>query len=409
MEHIAITGMGVVSPLGSTIEELWNGVSSGRSGIAKIDFLEGLPVTFGGLALSFNPSKYLGNKDSGRLDRYAQMGVTAGLDAVNQAGITKETYPDFRMGVIVGTGSGGVVTYEEQNAVFRERGPKRMSPLSVPMYISNMATGYLSILTGSKGPGMAVASACATGGHALGLAARLIQAGDADCMIAGGVEACLTRFVISGFAAMRALSTRNSDPSGASRPFDKERDGFVMSEGGAMFVLEKESAARERGATVLARLLGIGMSQDAYHIVAPDPDGPAVVYAMQQAIKDSGLKPEQIGYINAHGTSTSLNDKAETVAIKKVFGPHAYNLKISSTKSMTGHLIGGAAALETAISILALNNSLLPPTINLNNPDPECDLDYIPNVAVPMETKYCINNSFGFGGQNACLVIGKGE
>jgi 3-oxoacyl-[acyl-carrier-protein] synthase II len=409
MEHIAITGMGVVSPLGSTIEELWNGVSSGRSGIAKIDFLEGLPATFGGLALSFNPSKYLGNKDSGRLDRYAQMGVTAGLDAVNQAGITKETYPEFRIGVIVGTGSGGLGTYEEQNIIFRERGPKRVSPLAVPMYIVNMATGYLSILTGAKGPGMAVASACATGGHALGIAARLIQAGDADCMIAGGVEACVSRFVISGFAAMRALSTRNSDPSGASRPFDKDRDGFVMSEGGAVFVLEKESAARKRGATILARLLGIGMSQDAYHIVAPDPDGPAVVYAMQQAIKESGLNPDQIGYINAHGTSTSLNDKAETVAIKKAFGPHAYNLKISSTKSMTGHLIGGAAALETAISILALNNSLLPPTINLNNPDPECDLDYIPNVAVPTDTKYCMNNAFGFGGQNACLVIGKGE
>jgi 3-oxoacyl-[acyl-carrier-protein] synthase II len=409
MEHIAITGMGVVSPLGSTIEELWSGVSSGRSGIAKIDFLEGLPATFGGLALSFNPSKYLGNKDSGRLDRYAQMGVTAGLDAVNQAVITKDTYPEFRVGVIVGTGSGGISTFDEQNIVFRERGPKRVSPLAVPMYISNMATGYLSILTGAKGPGMAVASACATGGHALGIAARLIQAGDADCMIAGGVEACVSRFTISGFAAMRALSTRNSDPAGASRPFDKNRDGFVMSEGGAIFVLEKESAARKRGATILARLLGIGMTQDAYHMVAPDPDAPAVIYAMQQALKESGLNPEQIGYINAHGTSTSLNDKAETVAIKKAFGRHAYNLKISSTKSMTGHLIGGAAALETAISILALNNSLLPPTINLNTPDPECDLDYIPNVAVSTDTKYCMNNAFGFGGQNACLIIGKGE
>jgi 3-oxoacyl-[acyl-carrier-protein] synthase II len=409
MEHIVITGMGVVSPLGNTPEELWQNVSSGRSGIAKIDFLEGLPATFGGLALCFNPSKYLGNKDSGRLDRHAQMGVTAGLDAVNQAGITKETYPEFRTGVLVGTGAGGVATFEEQNAVFRERGPKRMSPLSVPMYIANMTTGYLSILIGAKGPGMAVASACATGGHALGLAARLIQTGDADCMIAGGVEACVTRFIISGFAAMRALSTRNDDPSGASRPFDNDRDGFVMSEGGAVFVLEKESAARKRGATILAWLLGIGMTQDAYHIVAPDPDAPAIIYAMQQAIHEAGLNPEQIGYVNAHGTSTTLNDKAETVAIKKAFGRHAYNLKISSTKSMTGHLIGGAAALETAISIMALNNSILPPTINLNNPDPECDLDYIPNVAVSTDTKYCMNNAFGFGGQNVCLVIGKGE
>jgi 3-oxoacyl-[acyl-carrier-protein] synthase II len=409
MDRIVFTGMGVVSPLGCTVEELWNGVSSGRSGIAKIDFLEGLQTDFGGLSLSFNPSKYLGNKDSGRLDRYAQMGVTAGLDAVNQAGITKDTYPEFRTGVIIGTGAGGVFTYEEQNTVFRERGPKRMSPLSVPMYIPNMATGYLSILTGAKGPGMSVASACATGAHALGLAARLIQAGDADCMIAGGVEACVTRFIVSGFGAMRSLSTRNSDPQGASRPFDKNRDGFVMSEGGAVFVLEKESSARKRGVKILGYLLGIGMSLDSYHIVAPDPNGPAVVYAMQQALRESGLQPEQVGYINAHGTSTQLNDKAETVAIKKAFGPHAYKLKISSTKSMTGHLVGGAAALETAISIMALNNSILPPTINLDTPDPECDLDYIPGVAVPTDAEYCMNNAFGFGGQNACLVIGKGE
>jgi len=409
MERIVITGMGVVSPLGNSPEELWSGVSLGRSGIAKIESLEGLPVTFGGLALNFNPSKYLGNKNSGRLDRYSQMGVTAGLDAVNQAGINKETYPEFRVGVIVGTGSGGMITHDEQGALFREKGPKRVSPLAVPMFIVNMATGYLSILTGAKGPGMAVASACATGGHALAIAARLIQTGDADCMIAGGVDACVTRFVISGFAAMRALSTRNDDPSGASRPFDKERDGFVMSEGGAVFVLEKEGAARKRGATILASLLGIGMTQDAYHMVAPDPDAPAVIYAMQQAIKESGLNPEQIGYINAHGTSTSLNDKAETVAIKKTFGRHAYNLKISSTKSMTGHLIGGASALETSICIMALKNSVLPPTINLYNPDPECDLDYIPNVAVSTDTKYCMNNAFGFGGQNVCLVIGKGE
>lgn len=409
MDRIVITGMGVVSPLGNTIEELWDGISSGRSGIRKIDFLEDLPVTFGGLASTFNPAKYLGSKDSGRLDRYAQIGVTAGIDAVNQAGITKDTYPEFRTGVIIGTGAGGIATFEDQNAVFRERGPKRMSPLSVPMYIPNMATGYLSILTGAKGPGMAVASACATGGHALGLAARLIQAGDADCMIAGGVEACVSRFIISGFIAMKSLSTRNSDPAGASRPFDKDRDGFVMSEGGAVFVLEKESLAQRRGAKILGRLLGIGMTQDAYHIVAPDPDAPAVVYAMNQAIRESGIAPEKIGYINAHGTSTKLNDKAETNAIKKVFGSHAYKLKISSTKSMTGHLIGGASALETAISILALNNSILPPTINLHTPDPECDLDYIPNVAVSSDTEYSMNNAFGFGGQNVCLVLGKGE
>jgi 3-oxoacyl-[acyl-carrier-protein] synthase II len=409
MERISITGMGVVSPLGSTTEDLWNNISLGKSGIRKINSFDGLPVTFGGEATGFDPSKYLGNKDSGRLDRFAQMGVTAGLDAIKQAGIARETYPEFRIGVIIGTGSGGVATYDEQSSVFRDRGPKRVSPLTVPMYIVNMATGYLAIIIGAKGPGMAVASACATGAHALGIAARLIQAGDADCMVAGGVEACLSRFCISGFAAMRALSTRNDNPTGASRPFDKERDGFVISEGGAVFVLEKESAARKRGAPILATLAGFGMTQDAYHMVAPDPEAPAVIYAMQRAVAEAGVNPEQIGYINAHGTSTPLNDKTETVAIKKVFGNHAYKLKVSSTKSMTGHLIGGAAALETAICVLALKNGLLPPTINLNNPDPECDLDYVPNKSVETGTRYCLNNAFGFGGQNACLVLEKGD
>jgi len=409
MERIAITGMGVISPLGCSLDELWNSLMQGISGINTIDAFEGLPVTIAGAAKNFDPTKHLGNKETGRLDRYAQMGVTAGIDAAIQAGLNKDTYPEFRTGVIIGTGSGGVATYDEQSVIFRERGPRRISPLAVPMYIVNMATGYLSIMLGAKGPGFAVASACATGGHALGMAVRLIQSGDADCMLAGGVDACLTRFSISGFAAMRALSTRNDNPQKASRPFDSDRDGFVMSEGGAVLVLERESSAKARGAKVLATIEGIGMTQDAYHMVAPDPEASAVVYAINSAINEAGINKEQIGYINAHGTSTPLNDKTETSAIKNVFGKHAYKLKVSSTKSMTGHMIGGAAAIETAICILALNNSMLPPTINLEKPDPECDLDYISSTAVKTDTIYCLNNAFGFGGQNVCLVLKKGD
>jgi len=272
-----------------------------------------------------------------------------------------------------------------------------------------MASGMLAVRIGAKGPGMDVSSACATGGHALAMACRLIQSGDADCMIAGGVEACLTPFAVSAFAAMKALSTRNDQPEMASRPFDKDRDGFVMAEGGAVMVLETYERAKARGAPVLARIAGIGMSQDAYHMVAPDPDSSAVVYAMRAALNQAGIPAGEIGYINAHGTSTPLNDKTETQAIKKVFGKQAYDVPVSSTKSMTGHLIGGAAGLETAICVMAMQKGMLPPTMNLCNPDPECDLNYIPGHALAREVRYCMNNAFAFGGQNICLVLEKGE
>jgi len=281
--------------------------------------------------------------------------------------------------------------------------------MTVPMFIVNMASGMLAVRLGAKGPGMDVSSACATGGHALALACRLIQAGDADCMIAGGVEACLTPFAVSAFAAMKALSTRNDQPEKASRPFDRDRDGFVMAEGGAVMVLETYERAKARGAPVLARIAGIGMSQDAYHMVAPDPDSSAVVYAMRAALNQAGIPAGEIGYINAHGTSTPLNDKTETQAIKKVFGKQAYDVPVSSTKSMTGHLIGGAAGLETAICVMAMQKGMLPPTMNLCNPDPECDLNYIPGHALAREVRYCMNNAFAFGGQNICLVLEKGE
>jgi 3-oxoacyl-[acyl-carrier-protein] synthase II len=341
------------------------------------------------------------------MDRYAQIAVFCGLSAWADAGVSGDTYPMHRVGVIVGSGAGGISTLEEQIPVFREKGPRRVSPFTVPMFIPNIASAEIAMRIKAKGPGMGISTACSTGGHALTVAMRLIQASDADCMIAGGVEACLTPFSVAAFASMRALSTRNEEPKKASRPFDRDRDGFVMSEGGAALMLEDLDKARARGAKILAVLAGAGMSQDAYHLVAPDPEAGAVIHALERALEDAGIKPDEIGYINAHGTSTELNDRTETAAIKKVFGARAGKIPISSTKSMTGHLIGGTASLETAICILALKEGMLPPTINLDNPDPECDLDYIPHEARRAEVSYCLNNSFAFGGQNAVLVIGR--
>lgn len=407
-KKVAVTGLGIVSSLGSDIPTLWDNLIHGISGIETINEFSDLPVTFGGPAKGFDPSRYLGSKEMRHLDRYAQMALVTGLDAYTQSGINPDTYPEHRIGVIMGTGAGGMTTIEEQVPIFKTRGSRRVSPLTVPMFITNTASGELAIRIRAKGPGMSVSTACATGGHAIAVALRLIQAGDTDCMIAGGVEACLTPFSMAAFAAMRALSTRNDEPKKASRPFDRDRDGFVMSEGGAALVLEEYTRAKERGAEILGTICGVGMSQDAYHIVAPDPEGTAVVYAMEQAIRDAGISLADVGYINAHGTSTPLNDKTETLAIKKVFGENAYDIPVSSTKSMTGHLIGGTASLETVICMLSLKNATLPPTINLDNPDPECDLNYIPNKAISADISYCLNNSFGFGGQNIVLVIGRG-
>jgi len=407
MDKIAVTGIGVVSPLGCDAGILWENLVQGNSGISPVDALEGLSVTFGGRAKDFDPSRYLGQKELRHLDLYAQMAITSGLDAYSLSRITSYTYPENRIGVLVGTGAGGISSLEQQIHNFNTRGPRRVSPLTVPMFIPNIASGVLSQRIGAKGPGMGVSSACATGGHAISIASRLIQTGDADCMLAGGVEACLTPFGVTAFANMKALSVRNNEPSRASRPFDKDRDGFVISEGGAVLVLERYTAAKQRGARVYGVLSGFGMTQDAYHMVAPDPEGHAVVYAMDQAIKDAGVSPRDIGYINAHGTSTLLNDKIETLAIKKVFKDHADSVRISSTKSMTGHLIGGASSLEAVICMMAMENGVLPPTINLENPDPECDLDYIPNKPVNADVSCCMNNSFGFGGQNVSMVVQK--
>jgi 3-oxoacyl-[acyl-carrier-protein] synthase II len=405
---VVVTGIGVVSPLGSDVETLWENLIHGISGIEPIEELKGLPITFGGPAKGFDPARYLGPKEIRHMDRYTQMAVSCGLDACSHARLNADSYPEHRVGVLMGTGSGGMSTLEEQIPIFHTKGHRRVSPLTVPMYIPNIASAELAMKIKFKGPGMGVSSACATGGHALAVAMRLIQANDADCMIAGGVEACLTPFSVAAFASMRALSTRNDEPAKASRPFDRDRDGFVIAEGGAALVLEDLDKARARGAKIFAVLCGAGMSQDAYHLVAPDPEGTAVVYAMERALEDAGISQSDIGYINAHGTSTPLNDKTETLAIKKVFGKRAYSIPISSTKSMTGHLIGGTASLETAICILAMNAGMLPPTINLDNPDPQCDLNYIPGQAIKAEVSYCMNNAFAFGGQNVALVMGKG-
>jgi len=408
MGSVVVTGIGVVSPLGSDISSVWENLIQGVSGIERIDEFNGLPVSIGGKARGFDPTKYLSSRDIRHLDRFSQMALITGMDAIDDAGIDKGIYQEDKIGVLIGSGIGGISTLETQISLFNSRGPRRVSPLTVPMCIINMASGEIARRIDAKGPGMGLATACASGGHSIALALRLIQSGDADCMITGGVEACLTPFAASAFASMRALSTRNDEPKRASCPFDYRRDGFVLSEGGAVLILERESMAKARGAHIRATILGAGMSQDAYHMVAPDPEGKGAAIAMGQAIKDAGISPEQINYINAHGTSTELNDKVETLAIKKVFGGYAHKLHISSTKSMTGHLIGGAASLEAAICIMALNNGIIPPTINLDNPDPACDLDYTPRKAIHSDITYCLNNSFGFGGQNVSLVIGKG-
>jgi 3-oxoacyl-[acyl-carrier-protein] synthase II len=399
--------MGIVSPLGSDIQTFWDNLTQGKSGIGHVQELSELPVTFAGKALGFDPERYLGGKELRHMDRYGQMQLTGAMDAYANAGLTPETYSAHRIGVLIGSGSGGMATIEDQMNAFFTKGPRRVSPMTVPMFITNTGPAECAKRLGAKGPCFSVSSACATAGHALCLAARLIQAGDADCMVAGGMEACLTPFAVSAFAAMRALSTRNDEPEKASRPFAVDRDGFVIGEGGAVFVLERLERARERGAQILGVIEGIGMTDDAYHMVAPDPEGTAVVHAIERALQDAGLRPEDIGYINAHGTSTPLGDKAETLAIKKAFGDHAYKVLISSTKSMTGHLIGGAGGVETAACLLAMKYGVIPPTINLDNPDPECDLNYVPHRAVHANVSHCLNNTFGFGGQNVALILGK--
>lgn len=414
-ERVVVTGIGAVSAVGTGIEEFWKGIVEGRSGVKRVTTARvkeemQSACKIAAEIVDFDASKYLEPKQVRRTDRFIQFAVAAAQLAVDDAKLDMKQEDPTRVGVVVGSAAGGFETIEQQYRVLMERGPDRCSPFTVPMLIVNMAAGWVSILHNAKGPNSCTVTACATSANSIGDAYMMIERGDADVMFAGGSEAPITALCMAGFSSARTLSTRNDEPERASRPFDKDRDGFVMGEGGAILILESLSHAQKRGAKILAELVGYGMTGDAWDIVQPCADGNGAARAMQAALKQAGMKPEDVNYINAHGTSTPLGDRAETTAIKSVFGEHAtkHKLAVSSSKSMTGHLLGAAGALEAAVCIMAINDSILPPTINLDNPDPECDLDYVANVARKgVNIDVAMSNSFGFGGHNACLLFKK--
>ncbi|NLT95768.1 MAG: beta-ketoacyl-ACP synthase II [Clostridia bacterium] len=408
-KRVVITGLGIISPVGTGIEKFWSNLLEGKSGIGPITRFDAsqLPTRIAGEVKDFNPEDFLDKKEIRRMDLFTQYAVAAAKMAVEDSQLELTMVDLNRVGVILGSGIGGIETMEEQCKVLYNKGPNRTSPFMVPMMIVNMAAGQISIYFGAKGPNITVVSACASGTNAVGDAFKLIQRGDADIVITGGTEASITPLSFAGFCSMKALSTRNDEPTKASRPFDKDRDGFVMGEGAAILILETLEHALKRGAKIYAEVLGYGSTADAHHITAPSPDGEGAARAMRAALNDAGLEPENIDYINAHGTSTELNDKFETMAIKQVFGEAAYKVAISSTKSMTGHLLGAAGALELMVCALTIRDGVIPPTINYENPDPECDLDYVPNVKREKEVFYTLSNSLGFGGHNATVILGK--
>jgi 3-oxoacyl-[acyl-carrier-protein] synthase II len=408
--RVVITGLGVVTSLGEVVDELWEGVCAGQSGIKTITRWDTskYPTKFGGECTNFDITKYgIDVREAKRLDRFGQFGLASAISAVKDAGIDFTKEDEYRCGVIIGSGIGGIETIEEQNKVLMERGVSRVSPFTVPRLMANAASGNVSIQFHLCGPNTAVSTACATGSNAIGDAGRLIQHDMAEVMIAGGSEAALSSLGMATFVAARALSTRNDDPQRASRPWDKERDGFVMSEGAGVVVLEEYEHAKKRGARMYAELVGYGMTADGYHITAPHEDGVGAAQAMRFALKDAGLSADAVDYINAHGTSTPLGDLAETKAVKSTFGEDARKVAISSTKSTLGHLLGASGGVEAVITALAVSRNLLPPTINLTNPDPECDLDYVPNKARDKKVTVAMSNSFGFGGHNASLLFKK--
>ncbi|MFI5358851.1 MAG: beta-ketoacyl-ACP synthase II [Halanaerobiales bacterium] len=410
--RVVITGLGVVSSLGNTVEEFWNNIINGRSGISRISKFDvsEYPSQIASEIRDFNPDEFISPKDAKRLALFTQYAIFAAKKALEDAGLEINEENADKVGVLIGSGIGGIEVLEEQIEKLITKGPKRVSPFFIPMMISNMASGNVSIYTGAKGPNSNAVTACASGTTAIGEAMEMIKRGDADIMIAGGTEASITPSALAGFGNMKALSTRNDEPEKASRPFDAERDGFVIGEGGGILILEELESARKRGAKIYAELLGYGSTGDAYHMTQPSPGGEGAARAMELAIRKAGIAREELGYINAHGTSTPLNDKLETNGIKTVFKEHAYKLMVSSTKSMTGHLLGAAGGIEAVICAKTLKEGIVPPTINYENPDPECDLDYVPNEAREYPgLKYVMSNSFGFGGQNACLVLGKFE
>jgi 3-oxoacyl-[acyl-carrier-protein] synthase II len=406
--RVVVTGLGIVSPVGSTIATAWDAICNGRSGIRTITKLDvsAFPVKIGGEVVDFNPEEFMPPKDVRKFDPFVPMGFAASVQAIRDSGfeVTPESSP--RIGVVIGAGIGGLSTIEENTAKWLEaKSPRKISPFFIPGSIINAAAGQVSIHYGLRGPNLAIVTACTTSTHSIGIAARSIQHGDADIMVAGGAEMAFTPLGLGSFGQARALSMRNDEPERASRPWDKDRDGFVMSEGAGCVILEEYEHAKARGAKIYAEYGGFGMSGDAHHITAPPEDGEGARLAMVNAVRDAGMNPGDIDYINAHATSTGLGDVAETIAIKRAFGDHAYKLAVSSTKSMTGHLLGAAGAVEAIFSVLAIRDGILPPTINLENPDPECDLDYVPNAARKAPIKTALSNSFGFGGTNGSLVF----
>jgi 3-oxoacyl-[acyl-carrier-protein] synthase II len=407
--RVVVTGISVVTSLGSEPAEFWDKLCAGKSGVGMLQRFDcsEFKVRFGGEIKDFDPTDCLPGREVKRLDRFCQFAMYGAYKAIRHSGMDFSKGDGFRYGVITGSGIGGLNEIEEQHCTLFDRGPNRVSPFMIPKLMVNAASGNISVFWGLRGPNSAVATACASASNAIGDAFKLIQHDRADVMVTGGSEAAITPMGLSGFARMSALSTRNEDPQRASRPFDRDRDGFVMSEGGAIVVLEELEHARRRGAQILAEINGYGMSADGNHMTAPDPEGTGAARAMQSALRDAGMNPDEIDYINAHGTSNPLGDKAETVAIKRVFESHAKKLCVSSTKSQLGHLLGASGAVEFVISVLALQNQVAPPTINIENQDPECDLDYIPNEARPMRLNRVLSNSFGFGGHNACLILSK--
>ncbi|MEX0766228.1 MAG: beta-ketoacyl-ACP synthase II [bacterium] len=406
-KRVAITGLGVISPIGIGKDRFWNALMEGRSGVDRISRFDasGFDSKIAAEVRDFDPADYMDKKETRRNDRFVQFAYAASRMALDDSGFSITPQNGTQVGVLIGSGIGGATTWEEQHRILIERGPDRVSPFFIPMIIINMAAGIISILLGAKGPNSAVVTACATGGNAIGDAARNIQRGEAIAMLAGGSEAAITPLSIAGFCSMKAVSTRNDEPQKASRPFDAKRDGFIMGEGSGVVLLEEMEHARRREAHIYAELVGYGMSGDAYHITQPDPEADGAARSMRNALRDANMEPKQIDYINAHGTSTLYNDRTETLAVKRVFGEHAKTVPVSSTKSMTGHLLGAAGGVELIACVQAIEHGAIPPTINYEFPDPECDLDYVPNTARKMRVDAAMSNAFGFGGHNAILIV----
>lgn len=408
-KRVVVTGMGCISPVGNTVRETWEALLAGRSGAGPITHFDAskLKTRFAAEVKGFDPVSHFGAREARKMDRFTQFATLVTMEALEQAGLKIDESNRDRVGIVIGTGIGGIGTIMEQAEVMRERGMDRVSPFLIPMMISDSAAGMLAIRTGARGPNMSIATACATGNNAIGEAAEMIRRGAADVMIAGGAEGALVPITMAGMNVIGALSTRNDDPQSASRPFDKDRDGFLMGEGAGVLILESLESAQARGATILGEINGYGTSDDAHHVSAPAENGAGAAISMQIALENSGLGVNDIQYINAHGTSTILNDKSETAAIKTVFGETAYSIPVSSTKSMTGHLLGASGAVEAIFSILAIREGVIPPTINYHTPDPVCDLDYVPNQPRKAAVRHVMSNSFGFGGHNATLVVGQ--